>query len=777
LAIARLDEAFAALPGIGFATQLDVSAEQFTWGGRAVQGLALGMRGGQEGWRVEQLALRAPGSARVAAQGRANATSPVGFDGALTLEAADAALLWAWLSGQPDSAAARTRPLRATSELTVAPGRIALRQLKAESAPLALTGAATFDRTRNERQAAFSLTAPALEPLAGLLAPHAPELAARLAALAPHDGVATLDATLDAGATVGRGDDTPVVQVTLRAPGLGIEASLAAPAAALAQAPDVALMGVPLTWRAQATTARAASLIAALGLQGIVAGDAGTGVVTADGTTTLAEALRAPVPLRVLLVTPTADVTLAGQWDARGRGGFAPGALDVRTADLAPLFGLDVEATMPVSGRAVLARTPDRISLTGIDARLLGSSVRGQLEITSGEPPQVTGTLEADRLDAGAMLALLTGAHAKAAPDPLARGVAGRWRGRIGVSAPEATLFAGTSARALAFTLQGTAQGVDVDALTASMGEGALAGRLHLQRTDDGLALDAEATLRNANAGALRHHALALAGGRADVRLSIAGKGRSHAALLGALNGEGQVSLRDARLAGLGPRAVAVVEQAVDVRPAPDAARVRSALDRALAEGALAVAAAEIPFTVRDGRVRAGRTVLAGDGAALSVSGGYDLAAGGVDAHATLSLTPSAEHAGRPPEVVLTWRGTALAPVRTLDVAATMNWIALRAVERETRRLDALERESRVPAAPNPSVPPVVVPAPEIIAPEPPAPSGVSVPAFNAEQLMPLPPPIDVRPAPGTKKRAPTAAPALPPARPPLSLTPAPPPS
>jgi large subunit ribosomal protein L24 len=37
------------------------------------------------------------------------------------------------------------------------------------------------------------------------------------------------------------------------------------------------------------------------------------------------------------------------------------------------------------------------------------------------------------------------------------------------------------------------------------------------------------------------------------------------------------------------------------------------------------------------------------------------------------------------------------------------------------------------------------------------------VPAFNAEQLMPLPPPIDVKPAPGAAKAK---------LRPPLALTP-----
>jgi large subunit ribosomal protein L24 len=131
---------------------------------------------------------------------------------------------------------------------------------------------------------------------------------------------------------------------------------------------------------------------------------------------------------------------------------------------------------------------------------------------------------------------------------------------------------------------------------------------------------------------------------------------------------------------------------------------------------------------------------------------------------------------------------------RTVDVAALSSWLAVRAIDRETRRLDSIERGDPPPplsaslpppaAAPPSAGAPDAVPSdqphsevplpgrdprrppskPKLSIPHPPAlPPSPNAPVIS-QQVAPLPPPIEVRPAPGMVRP--------PKPRPPLVLTP-----
>ena len=70
-------------------------------------------------------------------------------------------------------------------------------------------------------------------------------------------------------------------------------------------------------------------------------------------------------------------------------------------------------------------------------------------------------------------------------------------------------------------------------------------------------------------------------------------------------------------------------------------------------------------------------------------------------ARLTLSAMP---RAGAPmnawPEIAVSLRGPVTAPRRTIDVAAFTSWLAVRAIDQQSKKLDVLE--SREPAAPIP---------------------------------------------------------------------------
>jgi large subunit ribosomal protein L24 len=53
------------------------------------------------------------------------------------------------------------------------------------------------------------------------------------------------------------------------------------------------------------------------------------------------------------------------------------------------------------------------------------------------------------------------------------------------------------------------------------------------------------------------------------------------------------------------------------------------------------------------------------------------------------------------PEITIALKGPINAPKRTIDAAALANWLALRAVEQQSQKLDVLEgREASPPAPP-----------------------------------------------------------------------------
>ena len=83
------------------------------------------------------------------------------------------------------------------------------------------------------------------------------------------------------------------------------------------------------------------------------------------------------------------------------------------------------------------------------------------------------------------------------------------------------------------------------------------------------------------------------------------------------------------------------------------------------------------------------------------ISGGYDIPADQADIRAALALTLATPSSGRP-EIQLFAAGTPDAMTRTVDVAALSSWLAVRAIDHETRRLDAIERGEPPPPPPTP---------------------------------------------------------------------------
>ena len=116
------------IPGrVGFAI------ESVTLAGSPVRDVRGDLRSDAQGWDLEHLEFRAPGSTSARASGRLGfADHSVNFRGPATIEASDPRALLAWLEGRSAAGRAPIGLLRASGELALGSDRLAIDRLKAE---------------------------------------------------------------------------------------------------------------------------------------------------------------------------------------------------------------------------------------------------------------------------------------------------------------------------------------------------------------------------------------------------------------------------------------------------------------------------------------------------------------------------------------------------------------------------------------------------------------------------------------------------------------------
>lgn len=443
--------------------------------------------------------------------------------------------------------------------------------------------------------------------------------------------------------------------------------------------------------------------------------------------------------------------------------------LAIKRADLSPWLG----GTFPLSDlTASLTITDDKFSLTGIDGKAGTSPMKGSLAMTRGDDTNVSGDLTFDSLDLGPLTAAALGGAGRANTEPLETGWLQGWRGKIAFRAVRAALPGGTVLNDLGGVLRHDGTSLFADDLKAGLGGGEVIGSMQATRGTSNTSVRAQIQAKGADGNALKYRALALPGGKASVQATLSSEGRSLAALSNALSGSGVVTLENARIAGLDAAVFDTALRAADIAVLNDA-RLRTIIEPQLAQGALAISTAQIPFDIRDGRLRVGATTLDAEKARVTISGGYDMPADQADIRANLSSTVLGTPTSRP-ELQLFLHGTPEALERSLDVSALSSWLSLQSIERETRRLDQLEKSGPSPAPTPPrseAAPPAATPTPagdprkRVSVPKAPAAPAPLPPRVTAQDqpLAPLPPPIVVRPAPGVRPKKPA---------PPVQLTP-----
>lgn len=652
-------------------------------------------------------------------------------------------------------------------------------------------GEGRFDRGAATGHLDLAAYAPSAAQLAAFVTPALPApLAARLDALGSLKGPAQARLSFDLAR--GAKPDRSAASATLELATAALKAKLqgtASPSAAALRAADRAALRSGEVALAVKLDGAGRQVAALLGLEhAIGVGDA---PVIADLSAT--GSWQAPQQVELRLSGADIDADLDGRiesatdWLAPQKATFT---LAARRLDLAPLFDLPPRRlpALAVGGRIGL--DGDRMTFDDIDGTVAGSRLRGHLAVTRGNEPAFNGDIGVDTLDFGPSLAVLLGASDRGPDEPLGRSPLAGARGAIQFQALRAVLPGGAELRPLAGTLSAAANSVSLGGMTGRIGGGEARADLSAVPGSDGTALDARVQLSGVDVAALGYRGLSLPSGKASLQMTLASRGRTAGVLIAALSGSGTIALDQAALPGLDPGAFDAAIAASDARSALSEAALRELVGAALLKSPLAVAPVQIPFTMRDGSLRVAATTLQAERARVVISGGYDLAADQADIRANLASTTIGTDTNRP-EIQIFAHGPPDHLARTIDVGLLSSWLAVRAIDRETRRLDAIERGEPVPpstaALPVPSAPAdapavtapsgtVPVPVPRRAAPrpkpapqvEPARPAPASPGLTGADAAPPLPPAIEVRPAP-----RPHPAPASPGPRPPLVLTPA----
>ena len=459
---------------------------------------------------------------------------------------------------------------------------------------------------------------------------------------------------------------------------------------------------------------------------------------------------------------------LVGFAGIRGTDGRTALAVTLTAPDLAPVLPL---AGIPSElAGTVAARLATRVEaseagwrLDGLEGRIGPTDVKAAL---AGRGRTVIGSVELGTLGAEALMSLATGPAwlieteaGRAADAGFSRTLIDGVDGEVSLRVETLGLGGYPPLSGLAATLSRQGGRTALRDVTAKLGGSSVAGQVTLDRTAHATALQATFGLDRVPLALI----LPGAAGAGPLAIALTGEGASPAALLASLRGEGRYVWPRASVAGIHPgalrRATRAAEIAQDLGRPLDDAGFAALMSRELARP-VELPALDVPLTLAGARLRSGEAAFTVANGRVNWSGGVDLGAGTLDAEVRIASEPPPGTDAVPP-VALHVEGPLAAAAVRLDAEDVAGWLGLRLVAREALRLemresDRIERQrqrafTRLPAR---EAEPAAVP--EAASQDPPAPPG-PVPG-DSGQNAPRPDAVgDLAPLPLRRPAAPPA--------------------
>jgi large subunit ribosomal protein L24 len=353
---------------------------------------------------------------------------------------------------------------------------------------------------------------------------------------------------------------------------------------------------------------------------------------------------------------------------------------------------------LPAALKAQVTVGGGNVTVEDLAGTVGDSNVAGHLQIGL-QSSSVSGALDVGEINLpaalGAVLGAPVGGTSSATPwsaEPFERGLFGKWSGRIELNSPHASLLPTLAAKKLKFVMRLDDTNLDIEEIDGILAGGRVAGSMHFETGSTGMTARSRLTFDGADLAELIRGGPPPLSGRIKASLEVAGTGRSPFALLGSLSGRAIFTLADGTILHLDPAAFETVIRSVDQGLPIELARISQRADEALNKGRISLPPAEGEIAIDEGRARLkGLTARLKDGD-IALAGEFALAEDVLDASVTLIASERRDApSGLRPEITVSLKGGVEAPDRTLDTASFTHWLALRAVEQQTKRLDALE--------------------------------------------------------------------------------------
>ncbi|MGA0563409.1 AsmA family protein [Ancylobacter sp. VNQ12] len=394
----------------------------------------------------------------------------------------------------------------------------------------------------------------------------------------------------------------------------------------------------------------------------------------------------------------TLDAQGKVEWDPDGRA--RPDlALKLDGADLArlfPTFAAGGSTAVPASLAGTLTREGDVWRVGGLAGTVGGQKIAGSAAYVPGERQPIEAELAMDSWSLPAGLGLAVGPVPGAGPGwpdgrfgtPALAGIGAR----VKLALKRLDLPAGLALDGAKVQARIADGGVVVEDLTGELAGGRFSGRFDLTRRGEVMLLNGHLSLTEADSVVLLKAAnVAKPGvkGRVTLALDVTGSGRSPRAIAAALQGQGSLVVDGLEVAYTDPRALQYVMLATERDLPPDQARTVQLLNEGLSRGTLKLERVESALSLVNGVARSATARAAIGDQRFAFTGSLDIPALSFEATLEIEDVSAGGASGAPPGAGVQWRGPLAAPERRFDLTALTAAINMRALERETKRLEA----------------------------------------------------------------------------------------
>ncbi len=301
-------------------------------------------------------------------------------------------------------------------------------------------------------------------------------------------------------------------------------------------------------------------------------------------------------------------------------------------------------------------------------------------------------------------------------------------------------------------------QGSSLTDVRGRIGSARLAGEAKVDRSPLRTLLSAKLQLDGVPARLARPGAV----GEMTLAAELAGEGASPAALMASLNGTGRLGWSAGRVTGADPSALARVTRQAELAQDMGRSMTDMAFGAALAQGLtadVARPAAVSSLTWSGLTLRAGTTGFDVPGGRLAWSGSADLGEGTIAATVRVAPDPIPE-AETMPVVAVRFEGPVGAARRAIDTDDVSGWLGLRLVDRAAMRIRMTESDRLERVRQRAFTRYTMIPPPQVDIPPPPMPGQLSIELF-VPPAAPQEAPREATPVPAPR---PVARPAAPPA-------------